>query len=125
MIKIIIPILISIIQIFVLLIIHESLNHFYPIQHRSIGFGLTILLTENIFMLCIPAFNFYLEFFKRNTYWIGFFLLILTCIFPLEVFDVRPLRSLFLILLALCGFSSSLALLKWRMRISQKTETSF
>lgn len=123
--KILNPIVLSIIQITVLAIIYDSLNHFYPIQHRSVGFGLTIFYTGIIFMLSILTFNFYLEFFKRNIYWIAFSLFILTSIFPLSAFDERPLRSLFLILLALCGFVSSLALLQWRMRISQKTVTSF
>jgi hypothetical protein len=123
--KLLIPILISIIQIVVLLIIYKSLNHFYPTQHRSVGFGLTIFCTGIVFIFSILSFNFYLEFFKRNIYWIAFSLLILTSIFPLSAFNERPLRSLFLILLALCGFVSSLALLKWRMRISQKTETNF
>lgn len=83
--KILSPIIISVIQIVVLVIIHDSLNHFYPIQHRSVGFGLTLFLTGIIFMLCILAFNFYLE----------------------------------------CGFLSSLALNKWRMKINMKTETNF
>jgi hypothetical protein len=108
-------ILISIIQIIVLLIIHNSANHFYLIQHKSVGFGLTIFWTGIIFMLSILAFNFYLEFFKRNIYWIAFSLLILTSILPLSAFDERPLRSLFLILLVLCGFLSSLALSKWKI----------
>ena len=102
--KILSPIIISVIQIVVLVIIHDSLNHFYPIQHRSVGFGLTLFLTGIIFMLCILAFNFYLEFFKRNLYWIAFWLLIL---------------------LALFGFLSSLILSKWRMKINMKTETNF
>jgi len=123
--KILSPIIISVIQIVVLVIIHDSLNHFYPIQHRSVGFGLTIFLTGIIFMLCILAFNFYLEFFKRNLYWIAFWLLILTSILPLSAFNERPLRSSFLILLALFGFLSSLILSKWRMKINIKTERNF
>lgn len=123
--KILRPLLISIIQIIGLAIIHDSLNHFYPIQHRLVGFGLTIFYTGIVFMFSIIVFNFYLEFFKRNNYWITFCLLILTSILPLSAFNERPLRSLFLILLALCGFLSSLALNKWRMKINMKTETSF
>ena len=118
------PLLISIIQIVVLVIIHNSLD-FYPIQHRSVGFGLTILSTRYVFIFSIFVFNFYLEFFRRNIYWIAFCLLILTSILPLSAFNERPLRSLFLILLALCGFLSSLALNKWRMKINMKTETNF
>ena len=123
--KLLIPILISIIQIVVLAIIHQSLNYFYPIQHRSVGFGLTILSTRYVFIFSIFVFNFYLEFFRRNIYWIAFCLLILTSILPLSAFNERPLRSLFLILLTLCGFLSSLALNKWRMKINMKTKTNF
>ena len=123
--KILSPIIISVIQIVVLAIIHQSLNYFYPIQHRSVGFGLTILSTRYVFIFSIFVFNFYLEFFRRNIYWIGFCLLILTSILPLSAFNERPLRSLFLILLTLCGFLSSLALNKWRMKINMKTETNF
>jgi len=123
--KILSPIIISVIQIVVLAIIHQSLNYFYPIQHRSVGFGLTILSTRYVFIFSIFVFNFYLEFFRRNIYWIAFCLLILTSILPLSAFNERPLRSLFLILLTLCGFLSSLALNKWRMKINMKTETNF
>ncbi|SHL85510.1 hypothetical protein SAMN05444366_1799 [Flavobacterium saccharophilum] len=123
--KILSPIIISVIQIVVLAIIHQSLNYFYPIQHRSVGFGLTILSTRYVFIFSIFLFNFYLEFFRRNIYWIGFCLLILTSILPLSAFNERPFRSLFLILLTLCGFLSSLALNKWRMKINMKTETNF
>ena len=123
--KILSPIIISVIQIVVLAIIHQSLNYFYPIQHRSVGFGLTILSTRYVFIFSIFLFNFYLEFFRRNIYWIAFYLLILTSILPLSAFNERPLRSLFLILLTLCGFLSSLALNKWRMKINMKTETNF
>ena len=123
--KILRALLISIIQIVGLAIIHDSFNHFYPIQHRSVGFGLTIFFTGFVFIFSILSFNFYLGFFKRNIYWIAFSLLILTSTFPLQAFDVRPLRSLFLILLALCGFLSSLVLNKWRMKINMETDTSF
>ncbi len=110
--KVLNPIIISVIQIVVVAIIHGSFNYFYPMQHRSVGFGLTIFFTGIIFMLCILAFNFYLEFFKLKINWIAFCLLILTSILPLTAFNERPLRSLFLILLALFGFLSSLALNK-------------
>lgn len=119
------PILISIIQFVVLVIIHDNLNHFYPIKHRSIGFGLTILSTGYVFIFSIFLFNYYLEFFRRNIYWIAFYLFILSSILPLSAFNERPLRSLFLILLVLCGFLSSLALNKWRMKINIKPETKF
>ncbi|MFB3387210.1 hypothetical protein [Flavobacterium sp. LAR06] len=123
--KVLSPIIISAIQIIVVAIIHQSLNYFYPIQHRSVGFGLTVFLTGIIFMLCILAFNFYFDFFKRNNYWIGFFLLIITSILPFSAFNERPLRSLFLILLVLCGFLSSLALNKWRKKINMESKTRF
>lgn len=110
-------VLISTIQILSLIIIHDIFNHFYPIQNKSVGFGLTILYTGIIFIFSTIAFNFYLEFFKRNIYWIALFLLILTSIFPFSAFNERPLRSLFLILLAICGFVSSLALSKWRIKV--------
>lgn len=113
--KILRPILVSIIQIAGLIIIHMVLNYFYPIQHRNVGFGLTIFYTGTIFIISILAFNFYLEFLKKKTYLIGFSLLILVTIFPLEAFDERPLRSLFLIVLALCGFLSSLVFSKLKL----------
>ena len=108
--KIVRPIFISIIQIAALAIIHGSLNHFYPIQHMSVGFGLTIFNTAIIFILSILSFNFYLEFFKKNIYSIGFSLLVLVSVFPLQALEERPLRSLFLILLTTCGFLSSILL---------------
>ncbi|WP_456315564.1 hypothetical protein [Pseudomonas shirazensis] len=114
--KILRPILISIIQIVGLAIIHDCLNHFYPVQHKSVGFGLTIFYTEIIFILSIFAFNFYLEFFKKNIYLIAFFLLILVSIFPLNALEERPMRSLFLIILAVCGFLSSLVLSKFKTK---------
>lgn len=110
------PILVSIIQIIVLAIIHDSLNHFYPMQHKSVRFGLTIFCTEIIFILSIFIWNFYLEFSKKNIYIFGLSLLILACIFPLETFNERPLRSILLILLALSGFLSSLILSKLRTK---------
>ena len=123
--KILRPIIISVIQIVVLAVIHSGLNYFYPIQHKSVGFGLTIFLTGTIFMLCILGLNFYLEFFKLNIYWIAFCLLIVTSILPLSAYNERPLRSLLLILLVVSGFLSSLVLPKWRIKISKKTEKSF
>lgn len=115
--KILNSILISVIQIVILTIIHSSLSYFYPIQHKSVGFGLIILSTGYIFVFSILIFNFYLEFFQKNIYWIAFFLLIITCIFPLSAFNERLLRSLLLILLAFCGFLSSMILFKWKIRI--------
>lgn len=119
------PILISVIQVIGVIIIHDSLNHFYPIQHKTVGFGLTVFCTGVIFILSILAFNFYLEFFKKYIYWIAFFLLITTSIFPLSAFNGRPLRSLFLILLALFGFLFSLATTKLRMKLTKKLKRSF
>lgn len=114
--KILRAVLISIIQITFLYIVYDRLNHFYPIQHRTANFGLTIFYTGVIFLICLLVFNFYLEFFKRNIYCIVFLLLLITSIFPLSAFNERPLRSLFLLLLTICGFLSSLALNKWRMK---------
>lgn len=110
------PILVSIIQIIGLAIIHDSLNHFYPIQHKSIGFGLTIFYTKIILILSIFIWNFYLEFSKKKIYIFGLSLLILVCILPLETFNERPLRSILLILLALSGFLSSLILSKLKTK---------
>jgi hypothetical protein len=112
--KILRPILISILQIVGIAVMHDSLYHFYPIYHKSVGFGVTIFYTGIIFIISIFAFNFYLEFFKRNVYLIAFALLTATSIFPLLAFDYRPLRSLLLIILALFGFLSSLVLSKWK-----------
>ena len=110
-------ILISIFQIVGLAIIYNICNRFYPIQHKSLGFGLIILSTGYIFVFSILILNFSLEFFQKNIYCIAFFLLIITIIFPLSAFNERPLRSLLLILLAFCGFLSSMILFKWKVRI--------
>lgn len=114
--KILRPILISIIQILGLAIIHDCLNHFYPIQHKSVGFAITTFYTALIFILSILIFNFYLEFFKKNIFLIAFSLFILVSIFPLEAIQETPLRSLFLITLAIFGFLSSLILNKLKTK---------
>jgi hypothetical protein len=119
--KILKPIVTSIVQIIVLAIIHNCLNYYYPIQHNSIGFGMTIFLTGITFSLAILAFNFYLEFSRRNVYWIALILFIPVTIFPLEAFNERPLRSLFLITLALSSFLSSLILNKTLPRTHSKS----
>lgn len=123
--KILKPILISIIQIVGLAIFHDSLYYFYPIYNKSVGFGLTIFCTGIIFILSILTFNFYLEFYKKNIYLIALALLTVTSIFPLMTFDYRPLRSLLLIILALCGFVSSLVLTKWKTENKLKTKWNF
>lgn len=120
--KLLKPILISLIQIIGVVIIHVSLNHFYPIQHRSVGFGLTIFYTAITFVLTIIAFNFYVYFFRKNFYLIAFSFLALVSIFPLLAFDERPLRSLFLIILAFFGFLSSFLLRNWLYQKNMKPE---
>jgi hypothetical protein len=108
--KILRPILISVIQIVGLKVIHDSLYYFYPIYHKSAGFGLIIFYTAITFTISIVAFNFYLQFFKRNIYLVATALLTTSIIFPLFTFDYRPLRSLLLIILSIIGFLSSVVL---------------
>ncbi|WP_348812262.1 hypothetical protein [Flavobacterium maritimum] len=123
--KVLRPILISIIQIVGLAIIHHSLYYFYPMYHKSVGFGLTIFYTVIIFIISILAFNLYLDFFKRNIYLIALALLTVNSVFPLLALDYRPLRSLLLIILALCGFLSSLVLTKWKTKNKLEPKKKF
>ena len=101
------PILITVIQIIGLVIIHTSVYHFFPIKNKEVGFGLTVLYAGGTFSVLILAFNFYLYFFKKHIYLISFVLFTISIFMPLMAFDYRPLRSLFLIVLVLCGFLSS------------------
>jgi len=123
--KILRPILISIIQIVLLAIIHDSLYYFYPMHYKSVGFGLTVFYTGIIFIISILSFNLYLEFFKRNIYLVALTLLTLTSILPIIAFDYRPLRSLLLIILALCGFLSSLVLSKCKTENKLESKKNF
>jgi hypothetical protein len=47
---------------------------------------------------------------------IGILLLIVSCVFPLMAMDVRPWRALFLIILAACGFVSSVLIRKLKIK---------
>lgn len=119
------PILISIIQIVVLAILHDSLYYFYPIDHKSVGFGLTIFYTGVVFVISILIFNFYLEFFKKNIYLVALILSVVTSFLPLMAFDYRPFRSLLLIILTVCGFLSSLVLNKWKTKNKLESKNEF
>lgn len=123
--KILRPILISIIQILLLAIIHDSLYYFYPIHHKSVGFGLTVFYTGIIFSISILSFNLYLEFFKRNIYLVALTLLTITSILPLGAFDYIPFRSLLLIILALCGFLSALVFNKYKSESKLESKKNF
>jgi len=123
--KILRPILISIIQIVLLAIIHDSLYYFYPMHHKTVGFGMTVFYTGIIFIISILSFNLYLEFFKRNIYLVALTLFTVTSVLPIIAFDYRPLRSLFLIILALCGFLSSLVLSRWKTENKLESEKNF
>lgn len=106
--KLLIPILITLIQVVGLMVIHDTLYHFYSMHHRSIGFGLTIRYTGILFSLLILAFNFYLEFYGKYKYLVGLMLFLIIIIMPLQAYEYRPNRSLSLILMAFCGYGSSI-----------------
>jgi hypothetical protein len=118
--KLLIPILISLIQIVGLAVIHDTLYHFYPMHHRSIGFGLTIRYTGILFSLLIIAFNFYLEFYDKYKYLIGLVLFLIVTIAPIQAYEYRPHRSLLLILMTLCGYGSSILINVFRLKINNK-----
>jgi hypothetical protein len=114
--KILRPILISIIQVIGLTIIHDLAYYFFPMHHKSVGFGLTIITTGIILSISLLAFNFYLEFKNGRIYLVGLILLIITSISPIMAIDYRPLRALFLILLSFGGFLSSIMISKWKIK---------
>ena len=110
--KILRPILITLIQIVGLTIIHYLMYYFYPMYHKSVGFGLTIISTGIILIISLLIFNFYLEFKNNRPYLIGLILFIITSIFPATSFDYRPWRALFLLVLLATGFLSSILIIK-------------
>lgn len=114
--KILRPILISVIQVIGLAIIHDLAYYLFPMHHKSVGFGLTIITTGIILSISLLVFNYYLEFKNGRIYLIGLILLIITSISPIMAIDYRPLRALFLILLSLGGFLSSIMISKWKIK---------
>lgn len=115
-IKILRPILITLIQLVVLVVIHNALYRVYPMNHTSVAFGITIKASVLLLSVSLLVFNLYLDFVRRYMYLIGTLLLIVSCVFPLEAIDVRPYRALFLIILAACGFVSSVLIRKLRIK---------
>lgn len=118
--KILIPIIISLILIVGLAIIHDTLYHFFPIQHKSIGFGLTVKYTGIIFAMLILTYNIYLEFKSKFKYAIGLIFFIITIILPLQAFDYRPNRSVLLIVLTFLGFGLSMIIKQRRLLRADK-----
>lgn len=110
--KIITPFLISILQIVILVILHSIAYKIFPVQHRSIGLGITILYSTIVFFVTITIFNFYLSFKKRNFYVLGILLLSISSILPFLTFSYRPLRMIYLDFLFFFGFISSLVIQK-------------
>jgi len=112
--KILTPIIISLILIVGLATIHDVLYYFFPIKHKSIGFGLTVKCTGILFAILIVTFNFYLEFKSKYKYPIGLLFCLICMIFPLQAFEYRPNRSLLLIIMTLFGFGLSIIIKKRR-----------
>lgn len=113
--KILIPIIISLIQIVGLAIIHDTLYHFFPIHHKSIGFGLTVKYTGIIFTTLIVTYNIYLEFKSKYKLVIGLIFFLVTVTIPLQAYDYRPNRSLLLIVLTFIGYGLSVIISQWRL----------
>ena len=106
--KLLFPLITTLLQVITLVIIHDPLYYFFPMYHKSIGFGLTIQYTGILFLILILLFNYYLEFFSKNLYLLTFVFTGIVSVFPIMAIDHRPFRSLLLITLALFGFLSSI-----------------
>lgn len=119
--KILRPILITLIQIIVLVVIHNAFYREYPMKHASVAFGITIKASVLLLSVSLLVFNLYLEFVRRYKYLIGTLLLIVSCVFPMEAIDVRPNQALFLIIMAACGFVSSVLISKLRIKSLHQT----
>ena len=119
--KILTPIIISLILIVGLATIHDILYYFFPINHKSIGFGLTIINTGILFSILIVVFNFYLEFKGKYKYPIGFLFCLICMIFPLQAFGYRPNRSLMLIIMTFFGFGLSI-IIKHKRQVKANSE---
>ena len=97
-----------------LAIIHDTLYHFYPIHHKSIGFGLTVKYTGIIFAALILTYNIYLEFKSKYKFVIGLIFFLITVTIPLQAYDYRPNSSLLLIVLTFLGYGLSVIINQWR-----------
>jgi len=121
--KILTPIIISLILIVGLATIHNVLYHFFPIKHKSIGFGLTVINTGILFTTLIVIFNFYLEFNGKYKYPIGLLLCLICVIFPIQAFEYRPNRSLLLIIMTFFGFG--LSIIKQKRQVKADFKLAF
>ena len=106
--KVVISILISLILILGLVIFHNTLYDFYPINRKSIAFGITLYYSWIIFTILILGYNIYLEFNNKNKYAIGLILFSISVILPLDFLEYRPFRTLLLIILIFLGFIFSM-----------------
>ena len=124
--KIIEIILITPIQIFGLFVVHNIMYSFYPIQHKEVGFGILVYDTGIIFMFLLFTYNLCVEFYKKHIYLIAIIFLIISSALPITSIHFRPFRSLFLIILIIFGFISSIIISKWRtknnLKISNKLQ---
>ena len=112
--------LISVTQIFCLIFIFEIINYYFPIQHKEIGFVLTIKYSIYVFSLSLLASNYYLEFLKKPKKLIVLSLFLITIIVLLEALSFRPFRSSLLIILFALGFLSTVLINIWKKRIKLK-----
>jgi len=112
--KIFIPIIITIVQLVILWIIHSLLYAILPMHHRSIGFGMIIIITGELLLVSLLFYNFYLEFKNQFMYQLGIVLIILSSFPAVKNLDYRPYRSLLLILLSFSVIVSSVLVKKIR-----------
>lgn len=112
--KIIIPILVTVIQIVLAFIIHSLLYAIFPMHHKSIGFGITILFTGYIYMSMLFLYNYYLEFIGKYVYIIGAILILISSTPAILAIDYRPYRAILLIGISTFGIISSILIKKIR-----------
>ncbi|MGL3002126.1 hypothetical protein [Flavobacterium sp. RSSB_23] len=108
--------LITITQIFCLVFIFEIINYCFPMQHKEVGFGITVNYFFYILSLSLLACNYYVEFFIKRKILLILALLLITIILPFEALSFRPLKSILLIILSTFGFLSTVLISKWRKR---------
>ena len=118
-------ILITLIQVVALFFVHNILYLLYPIQHKEVGFGILIYHTGIIFIVLLFVYNFCVEFYNKYIYLITIILLITSCILPISVISFRPFRSLFLIILVIFGFISSIVIFKRRNKNNLEPKSEF
>lgn len=112
--KVVAPIIITAIQIILAFVIHSLLYAIYPMNHKSIGFGLTIMFTGNIYMSILILYNYYLEFSEKYVYIIGSMLALISSTPAIFAIEYRPYRSVLLILISIAGIVSSILIKKIR-----------